>query len=100
MEQQLANTVYAGQRAAYDEVVGSDTGHLWVRDFDPWATEYRKWLMLDGDGRPDGVVVTPVGFEVMEIGSDWAAGVTRDSLGVPHVVKYRVVPSDEVRNDS
>lgn len=100
IEQQLASTVYADQRAAYDVVVGSETGRLWVRDFDPWATEHRRWLVIDGDGRPEGVVATPVGFEVMEVGRDWAAGVTRDALGVPHVMKYRVVPADGVRNDS
>jgi hypothetical protein len=93
IKQQLARTVYADERAAYDMVVGNQSGRLWIRDFDPWAREYRTWLVLDEDGRPDGVVTTPISLEVMEIAEDWVAGVSRDSLDVSHVVTYRIAPT-------
>lgn len=60
-------------------------GNLWVQSFpDPSWPRY-EWWVHDPDGRYLGLVVTPR-MDVMEVGSDYVAGVTTDELGVQRVL--------------
>ena len=62
-------------------------GYLWVREYD-FPNEARPaplWTVFDPDGRMLGLLETPRGLSVSEIGEDYILGVARDELGVESV---------------
>ena len=43
------------------------------------------WTVFDAEGRIQGLVETPPGLEVFEIGEEYVLGVVEDDLGVEYV---------------
>ena len=43
------------------------------------------WTVFDSEGRIQGLVETPPGLDVFEIGEDYVLGLAEDELGVEHV---------------
>ena len=73
---------------AFEEIVTDLAGYLWVREyrmFDMFGEGDVVWTVFDPEGRIEGLVETPVGLEVFEIGEDYVLGVVEDELGVEYV---------------
>jgi hypothetical protein len=78
-------------------------GNLWIEVFRDAAAETEsrydrasyvaEWHVFDPDGRWLGVVETPAGFRLTDIGSDYVLGTWRDDLDVEHVRMFDLVKS-------
>ena len=72
---------------AFSAVLGDDTGHLWVREYDYPQEEGTAplWTVFDPNGRVLGYVETPEGLRIQRIGEDYVMGRIEDELGVEYV---------------
>jgi hypothetical protein len=95
---------------AFAELRFDADGNLWARAFDhpdavafydysrfvpgierPVIAQPRRWVVLDPDGLYLGVVETPPGFTVYEIGADHILGVWRDELDIQYIREYALI---------
>ena len=70
------------------EVLVDAAGRTWIRR--ETLRPRPRWLVLDAEGRLDGVVETPLGVELEHVAGDTAWAVVRDEMDVPYIVKYQV----------
>lgn len=72
---------------AYSSLLGDALGNLWVAEFKLPDARYKGtlWTVFDPEGRALGLVETPAGFNVFEIGADYILGRATDELGVEYV---------------
>lgn len=68
----------------------SDAGDLWVGREDISGRD-QTWMVLDERGEPVATTTLSNRLEVMAIRGDAIWGVETDALGVPFVVRYRIV---------
>ncbi len=69
-------------------VHATDAGGLWIA---PQGVPGTPWLVLDPDLVPQARVQPPDGVTLRRVGDEAAWGVAYDALGVPTVVRYRIV---------
>jgi len=81
------NAPVAESFPAYSSLRGDALGHLWVAEFKLPDARYEgtQWTVFDAEGRALGLVETPAGFRVHEIGADYILGRTRDEFDVEYV---------------
>lgn len=87
MRRRRQSAVVAEYFPAYRGARSDAAGYLWVREYD-FPLEDRPaplWTVFGPDGRMLGLLETPVGLSVSEIGEDYILGVSRDELGVERV---------------
>ncbi len=65
---------------AFSGILSDRLDHLWVRE--RWTS---VWTVFDREGRVRGLVETPSGLRIFEIGRDYILGRSRDELGVEYV---------------
>lgn len=65
---------------AFSRILSDRLGYLWVRE-----RGRAVWTVFDPEGRLRGLVETPSGLGVVEIGEDYILGRARDDLGVEYV---------------
>ncbi|MYH52893.1 MAG: hypothetical protein F4139_08075 [Gemmatimonadetes bacterium] len=70
---------------AFEEIVGDRAGYLWVREYRMFGEGDAVWTVFDPEGRIQGLVETPPGLTVFEIGEDYVLGLGEDELGVEYV---------------
>ena len=72
---------------AFSSVLGDRLGHLWVEEFDVpgEGEEGEGWTVFDPGGHVLGMVETPEGLEIYEIGEDYLLGKVEDELGVDYI---------------
>lgn len=70
---------------AFEEIVGDRAGYLWVREYRMFGEGPAVWTVFDPEGRIQGLVETPPGLDVLEIGEDYVLGLVADDLGVEYV---------------
>ena len=73
---------------AFEEILSDRLGYLWVREyrmFGMFGEGAAVWTVFDPEGRVQGLVETPAGLEVFEIGEDYVLGSAEDELGVEYV---------------
>jgi len=77
---------------AFASVRSDAVGHLWVKEYElPGARRPAQlWTVFDPDGRVLGLVETPLGLEVYEIGEDYILGRVESELGVESVQLWRL----------
>lgn len=70
---------------AFAAIMSDRAGYLWVREY--WApdAEGPVWAVFDPDGQLQGLVETPSGLRLFEIGDDYLLGWAYDELQVEHV---------------
>ncbi len=85
-----ANVPLVDAFPAFGSVMGDALGHLWVADFKRPGDDYAGtlWTVFDGEGRMLGLVRTPGGTTVFEIGEDYILGLGTDDLGVEYVYMW------------
>jgi len=65
---------------AFSRILSDRLGYLWVRE-----RGRAVWTVFDPEGRLRGLVETPSGLGVFEVGEDYILGRARDDLGVEYV---------------
>lgn len=85
-------------KPAFEQVIVSDDGHLWVRTALPYGQERTRFDVFDPEGRYLGAVRAPEDLSssprpAIRDGFLWAQVV--DDLDVPYVVGYRIEGRDE-----
>lgn len=70
---------------AFEEVLADRIGYLWVREYRMFEEGDPVWTVFDREGRVQGLVETPAGLSVFEIGADYVLGSVEDELGVEYV---------------
>ena len=83
---------------AYQDILASDVGELWVGDYPDPTPSYlelpppaRQWLVFGASGDLSATVETPEGFRPLALTQEAVFGVFLDDLGVETIKKYRVV---------
>jgi hypothetical protein len=79
---------------AFSQLIVDSTGHLWVKDYVRPDDERSVWTVFDPDGRAQGLVETPPGLLVFEIGADYILGRALDELGVEYVQLWDLARAD------
>jgi hypothetical protein len=101
----LAGVDSAEEFPAYSELRVDRTGHLWVRQYEPWEdapdrsgpvsvptyASRSSWDVFTPRGVWLGRVELPAGFTVLEIGSDYVVGIWRNADDIEFVRLYRLV---------
>ncbi len=95
LERLFADMPIPATLPAFDALAADVLGHLWVMEASPPTDEPRRWSVFDREGRWLGVVETPAGVVVREIGEDYLLGTWKDGLGVEHVRVHRLDRSGE-----
>lgn len=94
MKKALERSVREGEARetlpAFDGLLATADGHLWVQEARRPGEEPPRWSVFDPDGRWLGVVETPAGLEVERMYRDAVLGVREDDLGVQRVEVHRV----------
>ena len=75
---------------AYRSFMVSDDGSLWVENY-LHPSEQPSWEVFRDDGRYLGVVETPMGARVMQIGDDFLLAIWEDDLGIQQVRMYELI---------
>lgn len=89
-ERFLADVTFPATLPAHGALRLDGTGHLWVEEYRAPGEIQPRWSIFDPEGRWLGVVETPPGLEVMEIGADYLLGLWKDELDVEHLRLYRI----------
>lgn len=75
---------------AFAGIMSDRAGYLWVREYWVPEAEGPVWSVFDPEGRVQGLVETPPGLRLFEIGEDYLLGWKYDELGVEHVEVWAV----------
>lgn len=70
---------------AFAGIMSDRAGYLWVREYWVPEAEGPVWSVFDPEGRVQGLVETPPGLRLFEIGEDYLLGWRNDELGVEQV---------------
>ena len=87
-----ANVPPASSFPAYASLHDDALGHLWVAEFKLPDAEYdgTLWTVFDPDGRAMGLVETPEGLGILEIGADYILGRRIGELDIESVELWRL----------
>ena len=78
---------------AFTSVMSDAVSHLWVAEYEYSAERRfsydekppRLWTVFDTEGRVLGLVETPEGLWIHEIGEDYILGAAQDALNVEYI---------------
>lgn len=87
-----ANVPPVDRFPAYTCLHGDALGYLWVAEFKLPDAEYdgTLWTVFDPDGRAVGLVETPEGLGILEIGADYILGRRIGELDIESVELWRL----------
>lgn len=88
IERMYAEMPFPATFPAFGGLLVDALGGLWVLDFAAPGDTTRRWTVFGPDGVVLGVVQTPPGLNVREIGRDYVLGTWRDADEVEHVRLY------------
>lgn len=75
---------------AYDNLMTSAEGDVWIRAWPDESTPERRWFRLGDDFRPTGWLDLPENSRLVAVGHGLLVAVARDELDVETVVVYRI----------
>ena len=74
-----------GLGVVVEEILADPAGYLWVLEYRMFGEGDAVWTVFDPEGRIQGLVETPAGLNIFEIGEDYVLGSAEDELAVEHV---------------
>lgn len=77
-----------------DRMLVDADGNVWVREYLVDRDQPARWRVFSPEGRYLSRVMTPAGFQVMEIGRDHVLGVARDEMDEESVRMYALRKGD------
>jgi hypothetical protein len=87
----MSEIEYPETMPAYANLLVDTEGNLWVADHPGAKTIPTRWAVFTPEGRLLGMVTTPEGLQVREIGSDHVLGQKADDSEIEHVVLYQLI---------
>ena len=89
---QLQSQPFPPTAPAFDRLLATTEGGLWVRQFALPGTEDgpRRWILFGPDGRVDGTIDIPAELTPMHVDGDIIHGVFRGDMDVLYVRRHRV----------
>ena len=75
---------------AFESLKVDARGYLWVEEYQMPGVERTVWTVFDAEGHVQGLVETPVGLDVYEIGEDYILGLARDDFDIEYVQMFRL----------
>jgi streptogramin lyase len=81
-------------KPAHGELLVDATGNLWVAEYRRRREDQSIWRVFDPTGQYLGVVETPEGGRIFQIGDDYLLGMWRDDLDVEQVRLFTVEKPD------
>ena len=75
---------------AFESLKVDARGYLWVEEYQIPGVERTVWTVFDADGRVQGLVETPLGLDVYEIGEDYILGGATDDFDIEYVQMFRL----------
>jgi len=94
LRRRLGEVELPGRRPAYGDVLGAPDGSFWVAAFAADGGEPARWSVFDASGRWRYDVSVDDRFRPLDVGEDWALGVSRDALDVQRVELRRLRASE------
>jgi len=91
VERLVAEGPVPSMMPAYSDLQVDGEDNLWLLGYEPGVRGSNEWHVFDRMGRLLGKVVTPMGLDVTDIGSDYVLGIYRDEYDVQAVRKYRII---------
>lgn len=85
LERVMAGLPPVDSYPAFAELLVDEAGDLWVREYARPGDERSVWTIFQSDGRVRGLLETPAGLTVHQVGSDFLLGTDIDELGVERV---------------
>ena len=79
---------YPDYLPSYSSLLVDPDGCLWVEEYRLPGQNRSKWRVYDIDGNLESTLVLPQGFQLYEVGTDYALGVRKDELDVEYVQLY------------
>lgn len=79
---------------AFSHVLVDTTGDLWVKEYARPGDDRSVWTVFDGEGRVRGLVETPPGLLLYEIGPDYLLGRATGELDVERVELWSLARSE------
>jgi hypothetical protein len=79
---------FPSQMPAYGEFIVDEAGNLWVGEYRRPGDDQPRWKIFDPRGVYLGVVETPPGLRIYEIGMDYVLGRWSGDLEVEHIRMY------------
>jgi len=75
---------------AFESLEVDARGYLWVEEYQMPGVERTVWTVFDADGHVQGLVETPLGLDVYEIGEDYILGRAMDDFDIEYVQMFRL----------
>ena len=75
---------------AFESLKVDARGYLWVEEYRMPGVERTVWTVFDAEGHVQGLVETPLGLDVYEIGEDYILGLARDDFDIEYVQIFRL----------
>jgi hypothetical protein len=72
-------------------LLADGAGGFWVELYDRAEGQGTRWLVFDSGGAALGLIETPAGLHVWQVGADFILGVAKDEWGVERVERYGLV---------
>jgi len=91
VERLVAEGPVPSMMPAYSDLQVDEEDNVWLLGYEPGVRGSNEWHVFDRMGRLLGEVVTPMGLDVTDIGSDYVLGIYRDEYDVQAVRKYRII---------
>jgi len=92
-EAALEGSTYAERLPAFRNILISDDQLVWVEEYRfPWVAT-RLWQVFNAEGTWISRMEVPVGFRLLDVGEDWALGLTRGPFD-EEVIEVRKVVRD------
>jgi len=92
-EAALEGSTYAERLPAFRNILISDDQLVWVEEYRfPWVAT-RLWQVFNAEGTWISRMEVPLGFRLLDVGEDWALGLTRGPFD-EEVIEVRKVVRD------
>jgi hypothetical protein len=97
-DRQFMENFYSGMpfpetMPAHGNLIVDSDGNLWVEEYHWPLDEPARWKIFDSAGALLGVVETPPGLEIYQIGSDFVLGRWRDAMDIEHIQMFGLTRS-------
>lgn len=76
---------------AFAALIVDELDHVWVQNFAEPGDDQLSWVVFDPGGTALGVIETPSGLEIYEIGADYILGRALDELDVEEVQRWALI---------
>jgi hypothetical protein len=86
----LSQVQFPESKPAFEEIIATSEGTLWVKDPSPLGSETERWTVYGVDGVTAATLDLPVGLRVVYVSQDHVLAVWVDELDLEYVHSYRI----------